>query len=201
VFTGIVQHLGRVDSVEPGPAGTTLAVAAAGWTHRPAPGDSIAVNGCCLTVRGGDGRLVFDVIRQTLDLTTLGRLVAGDPVNLEPAVTPQTLMSGHLVQGHVDGVGTVVRARTDPADYRLRIAPPASLREVIVAQGSIAVDGVSLTVARLDDAWFEVALIPATLELTNLGRLREGDRVNLEADYVAKIVVGWTKAALGRAQG
>ena len=196
MFSGIVEQLGVVTACEPCDFGSILYVDPAGWSHRPAPGDSISVNGCCLTMtdpgqRAGEFR--FDVIRQTLRMTTLGDLAAGDKVNLEPAVTPATMLSGHIVQGHVDGVGRV-RGVTDlPTERRLRIEPPSPLMEYIVDKGSIAADGVSMTVADLGEDWFELALIPTTIAKTTLGIVGEGDRVNLEADCVVKTVVSWLK--------
>ncbi len=196
MFSGIVEQRGVVTTCEPCEFGRTLYVAPAGWAHHPAPGDSIAVNGCCLTMTDPGprkGELRFDVIRQTLRLTTLGELEAGSRVNLEPAVTPATMLSGHIVQGHIDGVG-VVRGVTDlPSERRLRIEPPPHLLEYIIEKGSIAVDGVSMTVADLGETWFELALIPTTIEKTTLGIVGDGDRVNLEADCVVKTVVSWLK--------
>lgn len=198
MFTGIVQHLGEIAAVTPCGAGRTLHVDARGWGVHPAPGDSVAVNGCCLTVTRPDaastaGAIRFDVVGQTLRTTTLGDLAAGDRVNLEPAVTAATMMSGHIVQGHIDGTATVRSVTRRDGEHWLRIEPPPALAEYIVDKGSVAVDGVSLTVAATGEAagnpWFEVTLIPTTLEITTLGRLREGGKVNLETDYVAKIVV------------
>jgi riboflavin synthase len=193
MFTGIIQQLGRVVALDRNDFGAVLRVDPGDWRHRPALGDSIAVNGCCLTV-AQTPMLRFDVIRQTLDVTTLGDLNPGDEVNLEHAVSPTTMLGGHIVQGHVDALGHVIRVTADDTQYRLRIEPtdPAAM-DCIIAKGSIAVSGVSLTVAQLGESWFEVALIPTTLQLTNLGRLREGDRVNLETDYVAKVVVNWLR--------
>lgn len=197
MFSGIVSRLGVVVAREPCDFGQRLAVEAGGWDYHPAPGDSIAVNGCCLTFTGssggGAGTLGFDVVRQTIETTTLGGLRPGDAVNLEHAVTPETLLGGHLVQGHVDGVGEVGRVTADATERRLRIEPPADLREFIIDKGSIAVDGVSLTVAGVEDEWFEVALIPTTIERTTLGGLAKGGRVNLETDCVVKTVVSWLK--------
>lgn len=194
MFTGIVQHQGEVAAVKRSATGQTLHIDARGWHAHPDPGDSVAVNGCCLTVTPpGGSSLVFDVVPQTLRTTTLGRLAVGDRVNLEPAVTAATLMSGHIVQGHVDGVATVRSAATADGEHRVRIVPPPELAELIVDKGSVAVDGVSLTVAAVGEGWFEVALIPTTLEMTNLSALREGAFVNLEADYVAKIVASLLK--------
>jgi riboflavin synthase len=196
MFSGIVEQLGVVTICEPCEFGETLYVDPAGWPHHPAAGDSISVNGCCLTVTDPGqraGELRFDVIRQTLRMTTLGELEAGDRVNLEPAVTPSTMLSGHIVQGHVDGVGVVRKVTDLPSERRLRIEPPPHLREYIVDKGSIAADGVSMTVADLGETWFEMALIPTTIAKTTLGIVGEGDRVNLEADCVVKTVVSWLK--------
>jgi riboflavin synthase len=149
-----------------------------------AVGDSIAVNGCCLTVveRGSDW-WAADVVEETLGRTTLGGLAPGDPVNLERPTPAGGRLGGHLVQGHVDGVGRV--ARPAPA---LRIALPSSLARYVAVKGSIAVDGCSLTVVEVDDEGFEVAIIPHTAAVTTLGRVGEGDVVNLEVDIVAKYV-------------
>lgn len=213
MFTGIVQQLGEVSAVEPCDSGQTLHIDPRGWETQLQPGDSVAVNGCCLTVTDKTGTgteknqclslfsLRFDVIHQTLRTTALGGLSVGDPVNLEPAVTAATLMSGHLVQGHVDGVGRVVSVNTETGEHRVRIEPPAGLMECVVDKGSIAVEGVSLTVASHGDTWFEVALIPTTIERTSLGGLRDGRQVNIEVDYVAKIVVGWLKQRHGGTEG
>jgi riboflavin synthase len=196
MFTGLVQHAGSVTGMEIRDFGLRLHVATAEWVHRPSRGDSIAVNGCCLTVAEptseANGMLAFDVIAQTLSVTTLGSLQIGDRVNLEHAVTPITLLGGHIVQGHVDGVGRVMGVERKPAEHRLRIRPPErGAMALIVDKGSIAVSGVSLTVAATGPEWFEVALIPTTLGLTNLGSLRVGDPINLEYDYIAKVVTNW----------
>lgn len=201
MFTGLIQHLGRVVTVQSSSGGAALSIDAQGWQHEPQPGESIAVNGCCLTlvpiqssgVKSSGGSLHFDVIRQTLATTALGDLKAGDTVNLERAVTPQTMLGGHIVQGHVDAIGVVSKVKRDQAESRVRIAAPAEAMTCIVERGSVAVNGVSLTVAEVDEDWFEVALIPTTLRLTNLGSLGQGARVNLETDYIAKIVVNWLR--------
>lgn len=199
MFTGIVQHVGRVEALTLNDFGARLMIDPRGWDHRPAPGESIAVDGCCLTVAsrdnrgrgGGAGLLEFDVIRQTLDLTILGQLNPDDQVNLEHAATPQTLLGGHIVQGHIDAVGRVAKVIRDRTEHRLRLelAQRRPLPPQIVAQGSIALNGVSLTIAAVGASWFEVALIPATLGRTNLSALIESSPVNIEFDYVAKIVV------------
>jgi riboflavin synthase len=207
VFTGIVQHVGSTRSLERVDFGVRLAVDRSGWAHAPASGESIAVSGVCLTVaeveRGGDC-VRFDVVRQTLAATTLGDLEPGDPVNLEHAVTPSTLLGGHIVQGHVDGIGVVRAVERSEREHRVRIEPPAPLLDYLVDRGSIAVDGVSLTIAAIDGASFEVALIPVTLARTTLGRAVAGTRVNLEADCIVKTVVRWLNergvSALSRAR-
>lgn len=199
MFTGLVQAVGTVRRLEPSPAGVRLVVEPVGprggWGYVPGLGESISVSGCCLTVAGvSEGAWAFDVVRETLSKTTLGGLAAGSLVNLEHSVTPATLLGGHLVQGHVDGVGVVERVDRG-ADWRVRVRSPAGLMEYMTPKGSVAVEGVSLTLAAVDVAagWFEVALIPTTLEVTTLGGLRDGDRVNLEADAMAKTVVHWLK--------
>jgi riboflavin synthase len=191
MFTGLVQHVGRVASIQRTGAGARLDIDPAGWTHRADPGESIAVSGVCLTlVESVQGRWAFDVIPETLSRTTLGSLAPGDPVNLEHAVTPATLLGGHLVQGHVDGTAQVVRIQQG-ADWRVEIQPPADLMACMIPKGSVCVDGVSLTLARVDPAagTFEVALIPETLERTTLRSLRPGQRVNIEADATVKAIV------------
>jgi len=199
MFTGIVQHVGTVDAVQRVDFGARIVIDARGWSHRPCGGDSIAVSGCCLTVCGNEsdpvagGRLTFDVIRQTLTVTALGDLAGGHRVNLEHAVTPETMLGGHVVQGHIDGVGVVRETIRNESEWRVTIEPPAELLDQIVEKGSIAVDGVSLTLASVSDEAFEVALIPTTLERTTLSRAEAGTRVNIETDYIAKTVVHWLR--------
>lgn len=184
MFTGIVRELGRVASVEAGGAGIRLTVEAPETAAAAAVGDSVAVAGVCLTVVAADaGRLAFDAVPETLSRTSLGRLAPGAPVNLEPALRAGEPLGGHVVQGHVDGVGAV-RSTGDPTWFD---APPELLR-YCVEKGSIAVEGVSLTVAALDEAGFAVALIPHTRAVTTLGDLAPGDPVNLEVDVLAKYV-------------
>jgi riboflavin synthase len=203
VFTGLIQHRGRVIGVEPNEFGAELRIGVGDWTSEWTPaaavGESIAVDGCCLTLARDvvGGELVFDVIRQTLDVTTIGDLCAGDLVNLERSATPTTLLGGHLVQGHVDGIGSVESVVADDTQRRIRIAPRSDLVECIVERGSIAVDGVSLTVAAIGPSrapkWFEVALIPTTLAETTLGSVAVDDRVNLETDCMVRAVVHWLR--------
>jgi riboflavin synthase len=193
MFTGIVEELGIVRR-----AGARLAVSARKVAEDSEAGASVAVNGVCLTVverTEGDGGMVlsFDLSDETLDRSSLGRLSPGDGVNLERPVTLMTRLGGHLVQGHVDGVGQV-RAVEDAAPGRkVTIEAPSSLRRYVVEKGSIAVDGVSLTVAGIEDGRFGVALVPYTLAATTFGTVREGDPVNLEVDVVAKYVEGFLK--------
>jgi riboflavin synthase len=197
VFTGIIEELGEVVRVEtddpgPGSAGADSArVAVRGpvVTSDARPGDSIAVNGVCLTVVEVDGvTFTADVMAETLRRSTLGRLAPGDPVNLERAATLGSRLGGHIVQGHVDGVATVV-AREPAAHWEaMRFALPEGLERYLVEKGSVAVDGVSLTVVGVSDGVFEVGLIPTTLKLTTLGTRKPGDPVNVEVDMIAKYV-------------
>lgn len=189
MFTGIVEELGQVVARQPRGAGAVLTVRGPLVTSDARGGDSIAVNGVCVTVVDlGQHTFTVEVMKETLDRSTLGGLSAGDPVNLERAVTAATRLGGHLVQGHVDGVGTVL-ART-PGDLweGMRVGLPGGLSRYVVEKGSIAVDGVSLTVVSVTAGWFEVGLIPATLALTTLGRSGVGTPVNLEVDVIAKYV-------------
>lgn len=193
MFSGIIRTTGHIAAVEASPAGRRIVIDPEGWDHRPGVGDSIAVSGCCLTLAappGPDGLLAFDAIPETLAKTILGRLHPGDRVNLETSVTAATAMDGHVVQGHVEAVGEVIGLVTE-GEHRVRIRAPAALMPCIVPKGSVAIDGVSLTVAEVSpgERWFEVALIPTTLALTTLGRLTTGSGVNLETDILARTVV------------
>lgn len=194
MFTGLVQHLGRIESIHPTPAGASLMVSLEGWLHEPALGDSISVDGCCLTVadrRSLDGRVVavrFDAIHHTLAATTIGGMRAGDPVNLEHAATPGTLLGGHLVQGHVDAVAPVLAVDTAGGQWRMRCGFGPEHAAWFMLRGSVCLDGVSLTIADLGPDFIEVALIPETLARTTLSRRLAGSRVNLEADCIAKMV-------------
>ena len=191
MFTGIVQHVGRITAAEPSAAGVRLVLDPCGWSHEPARGDSISVSGTCLTVvQAQPGAWSFDVIPQTLERTVLGSLASlPRSVNLEHAVLASTPMGGHIVQGHVDGLGRVVSIQTS-GQWRVRLEPPEAVARFIVSQGSIAVDGVSLTVAdaAADGTWFDVALIPETLSRTTLAGLAVGDAVNIEADHLSKLI-------------
>ena len=185
MFTGIVESLGRVESFEDG----RLEVRAGVVAHDAALGDSISVNGVCLTVAGRDGDVLgFDLAEETLRRTSLGGLEPGSPVNLERPVTLATRLGGHVVQGHVDGVGRVRSIRPAGGGREVTIEVPGGLARYLVEKGSVAVDGVSLTVAALEDGAFSVSLIPHTLAVTTLGERTEGDPVNLEVDVLAKYV-------------
>ena len=188
MFTGLVQDLGRVAAVESTPDGVRLAVATrlAGEIRA---GDSIAVNGVCLTATQVlDGRFTADVMRETLRRSSLAEVGDGSPVNLELPLRATDRLGGHVVQGHVDGVGAVRAVRDDGFARVVSIAAPPALLRYVVEKGSIAVDGVSLTVADVAGDGFSVALIPETLERTNLGAAAPGTPVNLEVDVLAKYV-------------
>ena len=189
MFTGIIEELGRVRSVERRGEGVRMTVEARVVAEGTREGDSIAVNGVCLTaldVRADS--FAADGSRETLQRSTLGRLRAGSPVNLERAVTPATRLGGHIVQGHVDARGRFLGAEEHGGSWTVRIGFPRELARYLVFKGSVAVEGVSLTVAALADEHFEVAIIPKTWTVTNLSHLRPGDEVNLEADIIAKYV-------------
>jgi riboflavin synthase len=189
VFTGLVEEAGRVVAVRPGAAGARVEIAAARTLAGLGVGDSVAVDGACLTaVEVGDDGFAVDCVAETLRRTALGALSPGDAVNLERPMRLGDRLDGHLVQGHVDGVGEVRGARAEGESAVLEIAAPPGLLRYVVEKGSIAVAGVSLTVAaRLDDG-FTVALIPHTMEVTTLGPGAVGRAVNLEVDVVAKYV-------------
>ena len=191
MFTGIVRELGTVTAVAAGPegGGLRLELDAPGTSAAAALGDSVAIDGCCLTVvANATGRLAFDAVPETLARTTLGRLVAGDRVNLEPALRAGEPVGGHYVQGHVDGLGTVGSLEPEGEGSRLTVEAPAELFRYCVEKGSIAVHGVSLTIAALEPDGFAVALVPHTLAATTLGTLAPGAPVNLEVDVLAKYV-------------
>ena len=189
MFTGIVRERGRVIAVERRAAGLRLTVEAPQTAAAARIGDSIALDGCCLTATAvADGRLAFDAVPETLRRTTLARLEDGAELNVEPALRAGEPLGGHYVQGHVDAVGRVRSVETDGAGTRVWIEAPRELLRYCVEKGSIAVAGVSLTIAELAEGAFAVALVPHTLAATTLGRLGEGDEVNLEADVLAKYV-------------
>jgi riboflavin synthase len=188
VFTGLIEDVGTVEVVESGANGARLRVATklGRWI---APGDSIAVDGVCLTATtSGDNGFETEAMNQTLEVTALGELKTGSRVNLELAMRAGDRFGGHIVQGHVDGVGEVVGVEEDGFAKRLRIELPDGLMRYVVDKGSIALSGVSLTVAELGESWVEVSLIPETLERTNLGEAGPGRKLNVECDLVAKYV-------------
>lgn len=189
MFTGIIEELGRVASIEFDGDNARIVTAAKVVTDGTKNGDSISVNGVCLTALDVmEGSFSADVSRETLDRSTLGSLTTDSPVNLERAVTPETRLGGHIVQGHVDGRGTFISATQDGDFWTVRIGFPPEFARYLVYKGSVAVEGISLTVASLDDEHFDIAVIPKTWELTNLSSLKPGDAVNLEADVIAKYV-------------
>jgi len=190
MFTGIISNRGTFRGYRQGRK--ELLVEAPGLAAKLATGDSLAVNGVCLSLVAADrGELRFNLSRETIERTTLGSIKPGGWLNLELPLTLASPLSGHLVSGHVDGVGKVLRATSRPPGKRLTVSFPTALRPFLVPKGSVAVDGVSLTVASLGPSTFEVELIPLTLEGTNLGGLRGGAFVNLECDMVGKYVYNW----------
>jgi riboflavin synthase len=193
VFTGIVEEMGDVVGIEPNGDSAVLVIGAQRVAEDVTHGASIAINGVCLTVTGwtdrADGReLTFDVMGESLKRTALGELKSGDHVNLERAVRADQRLDGHVVQGHVDGTGVVLSRTPGTAWESVRFGLPAELARFVAEKGSIAVDGVSLTVSAVGADWFEVGLIPETLRATTLGRRAEGEHVNLEVDVLAKYV-------------
>jgi riboflavin synthase len=191
MFTGIVAELGEVAGIEQ--RGDAARLTIQGSTEGVSPGDSIAVNGVCLTVTGIlDGSFTADVMGETLDRSSLGALTPGAPVNLEQSVRLADRLGGHLMQGHVDATGTIISR--SPAEHwdQVRISLPGSISRYVVHKGSIAVDGISLTVSALGppggETWFEVCLIPETLKRTTMGARQPGEVVNLEVDVIAKYV-------------
>lgn len=188
MFTGLVQDLGTVSAVEATPGGVRLVVAST-LTGELSEGDSVSVNGVCLTATAiAGGRFSADVMHETLRRCTLADVSEGARVNLELPLRAADRLGGHVVQGHADGVGTVLEAREDGFARVVTIEAPPELLRYVVEKGSIAVDGISLTVAGVTERTFEVALIPETLERTNLGAVTSGTPVNLEVDVLAKYV-------------
>jgi riboflavin synthase len=189
MFTGIVEAVAEVVAIEPRGPGARLVVAAPEIAREARLGDSIAVNGCCLTVVDcAAGRVAFEAVRETLDRTALGALRPGSRVNLERALRADGRLDGHIVQGHVDETGRVKELRREAHDTRLSISTSARFTDWLIEKGSVAVDGVALTVVGLARDGFDVALIPHTLAVTNLAGLVPGQPVNLEADVLGKYV-------------
>lgn len=189
MFTGIIEEKGSVRSVEFDGDNARIVVGATIVTEDTKGGDSISVSGVCLTALDiRPDSFAADVSRETLERSTLGSLKPGSPVNLERAVTPTTRLGGHIVQGHVDGRGTLISAVQDGDFWTVRVGFPPEFAKYLVYKGSVAVEGISLTVASLADDHFDIAVIPKTWELTNLSSLQPGDPVNLEADLIAKYI-------------
>jgi riboflavin synthase len=189
MFTGIIEELGRVRRVERRGEDARIVIAAHTVIEGSKEGDSIAVNGVCLTALNVQmDSFAADCSRETLERSTLGRLSPGAPVNLERAVTPATRLGGHIVQGHVDARGTFLGAKDHGGSWTVRIAYPPEIARYLVFKGSIAVEGISLTIAELTEGYFEIAVIPKTWEVTNFSHLQPNDEVNLEADVIAKYV-------------
>ena len=187
MFTGIIEELGSVRSIEERGENARIVIAAQTVIPGTNHGDSIAVNGVCLTALDiQPDSFAADVSRETLLRSTLGRLRPGAPVNLERAVTPATRLGGHIVQGHVDARGQFVSVTDHGESWTVRIEYPAEIGRYLVFKGSVAVEGISLTIATLTDDYFEIAIIPKTWEVTNLSHLQRGDDVNLEVDVIGK---------------
>jgi riboflavin synthase len=198
MFTGIIESVGQVVGIEVVGEMSRLAIDAPAIIEGVGLGDSVAVNGTCLTVCGVDGsRLTFEVVRETLDCTNLGNFGIGSRVNLERAMRVDGRLDGHIVQGHVDGVGTLRELRRQGDDVQLIVDCEPDFADLLVDKGSVAIDGVSLTVVHALGGGFDVVLIPTTLAETNLGERKPGDRLNLEADVLGKYV----KRYLGRILG
>jgi len=189
MFTGIIEELGSVRTIEERGENARIVISARVVTDGTNHGDSIAVNGVCLTALDvRQDSFAADVSMETLARSTLGTLKPGTAVNLERAVTPATRLGGHIVQGHVDARGQLARVEDHGESWTIRIAYPKEIGRYLVFKGSVAVEGISLTIAGLTDDHFEVAIIPKTWEVTNLSRLNPGDDVNLEVDVIAKYV-------------
>jgi riboflavin synthase len=197
VFTGIVSELGEVEAAGGGADGVRLRVRAQ-LSSELEPGDSVAVSGACLTAaKIADGAFEADVVRQTLKLTTLGGLGEGDRVNLELPMRASDRLGGHIVQGHVDATGKVASVTEEGIARRLRVELPGKLMPYLAERGSVALDGVSLTVAAVGESWIEVSLIPETLERTTLGGLEPGAELNVECDLMARHLVRLASMAPG----
>jgi len=189
MFTGIIEELGRVRSIEERGENARLVISARVVTEGTSRGDSISVNGVCLTALDIEpDSFAADVSRETLLRSTLGSLKPGAPVNLERAVTPATRLGGHIVQGHVDARGEFVSVEDHGESWTVRIAYPNEIARYLVFKGSVAVEGISLTIAALTSEHFEIAIIPKTWEVTNLSHLKPGDSVNIEVDVIGKYV-------------
>ena len=194
MFTGIVERIGTISSVETTTTGKKLVLKTSPWSTPPTHGESISISGCCLTLtsyktEGDDLLITFDIVPESLRRTTLKNVAIGSSVNIERALRADSLLGGHQVQGHVENVEKIVELTdSDTGERRLRCSLQNIDVETIVSQGSIAIDGVSLTIASVEDDYFEVALIPTTLKETTLGSRKVGDYVNIETDIIARTV-------------
>jgi riboflavin synthase alpha subunit len=202
VFTGIVETVGRVAAIEPRGEKTRIAVEAPSIAGGLPIGASVAVSGTCLTVVAVDGgTIAFEAVRETLEKSALGDLRVGSSVNLERALRADGRLDGHIVQGHVDGTGRVRAVERRGDDVRFAVDCDVAFAELLVPKGSVAIDGVSLTVVAVEPAGFDVALIPHTLAVTTLGQRRSGERVNLEADVLGKYVKKYVERVVGAGAG
>lgn len=189
MFTGIIEELGKVRQIEKHGNGARIIIEANIVTKETNEGDSISVNGVCLTSLDiTENSFSADCSKETLERSTIGNLREGTPVNLERAVTPSTRLGGHIVQGHVDARGTFLSAISHGNSWTVRIRYPKEIARYLVYKGSVSVEGISLTIANLTDTYFEIAVIPKTWAMTNFSHLKNGDAVNLEADVIAKYV-------------
>src|SRR6266567_7705726 len=189
MFTGIIEELGRIREIEKRGEDARIVIEARTVTEGSRDGDSISVNGVCLTALDvKPDSLAADVSKETLFRSTLGNLKEGSPVNLERAVTPATRLGGHIVQGHVDARGKFLGSEDHGESWTFRFAYPKEISRYLVFKGSVAVEGISLTIANLTDGYFDIAIIPKTFEVTNFSHLKAGDEVNLEVDVIAKYV-------------
>jgi riboflavin synthase len=200
MFTGLIEDIGKIESLQSGEEGARVRIATR-LAEEIAEGDSVAVNGVCLTATAVDaGGFETEAMNQTLTVTALGGLDSGDSVNLELAMKASDRLGGHIVQGHADGVGTVASIEDDGFARRLRVDLGPKLIRYVVEKGSITLSGVSLTVADLGDSWAAVSLIPETLERTTLGEAEVGDKLNVECDVVAKYVERMVRPFAGKEQ-
>lgn len=195
MFTGIVRELGHLERIEMVDGGARLSIDAPLSAEGLQIGDSVALNGCCLTVTDINGsRLTFTAVPETLQQTSLGQIVTGSRINLEPALRIGDALGGHIVQGHVDGLGEIAALEPEGEGKRMTVAASHDVLRYCVYKGSVAIDGISLTIAALSPGRFEIALIPHTLDVTTLGDRNPGDRVNIEVDVLAKHVERLTTA-------
>jgi riboflavin synthase len=200
MFTGLIEDIGRIESLQSGDDGARARIATR-LAAEIAEGDSVSVNGVCLTATTVDaGTFETEAMNQTLTVTALGGFTSGDRVNLELAMKASDRLGGHIVQGHADGVGTVASIEDDGFARRLRVGLGPELLRYVVEKGSIALNGVSLTVAALGEDWVEVSLIPETMERTTLGEAKSGDKLNVECDVVAKYVERMVRPFAGKEQ-